>query len=184
MSRIHLCAWKQSSECSLYKEPHDWGSWRVYQVSQPTPHLMFEHQSQRPSLDLFHTWVLGMMEQNNAWSPKRERRSGTPRAMQEGAGIPGQAGLQHTTKDQTSSRFLEAARVGKRPLHAWNQLFWWFPGVCSKGSRWIKKSQAKKLTHLFIIIIYYRYFAQLCVKPPAPHNHKHWSRRVIFLPPT
>lgn len=45
---------------------------------RPIPYLMFEHQSQRSSLDLFHASVLGRGEQNDAWSPKGERRSGTP----------------------------------------------------------------------------------------------------------
>lgn len=42
-------------------------------------HLTFEHTSQRASLDLFHAGVLGGVEENDAWSPKGKRRSGTPR---------------------------------------------------------------------------------------------------------
>ncbi|KAJ7403265.1 hypothetical protein BTVI_78850 [Pitangus sulphuratus] len=47
-------------------------------VMQTCTHLTFEYKSQRASLDLFHVQVLGGVEENNAWSPKGDRRSGTP----------------------------------------------------------------------------------------------------------
>lgn len=138
--------------------------------------------SQGSSLDPFHDWVLGtveQVEQNGAWSPKQERRSGTPGqyrwSWNSRTGWP-------ATHNKRPNQLQVSGRCKGWQKHAWNQLFCWFPGVCSKGSRWIKKSQVKQLTHLFFI--YYRYFTQLCVKPPAPHNHKYWSRRAIFLPPT
>lgn len=59
MSGVHLCAWKQSSACSLCKEPHDWGSWRVYQVTHTYTTSHVWDQSQRSRLDPFHAWVLG-----------------------------------------------------------------------------------------------------------------------------
>lgn len=45
-----------------------------------------------------------------------------------------------------------------------------------------KEMSGKEASPSFFI--YYRHFAQLCVKTPAPHNHKYWSSRAIFLPPT
>lgn len=43
-----------------------------------SPHLAFEHKSQRASLDLFHAWVFGGVGENDAWSPRGEKMSGTP----------------------------------------------------------------------------------------------------------
>lgn len=148
MSRIHLCAWKQSSACSWCKEPHDWGSWRLYQVTQTYPTSRLNTNPK----DLVLTCSMLVEQGGTKWclEPKRREEEWDPWAMQKAAGIPGYVGLQYTTKDQTSSGSLQAANIGKRPLHAWNQLFFWFLGVCHKGSRCIKKSQAKKLTHLFL----------------------------------
>lgn len=54
----------------------------------------------------------------NKWNKKvpgaqNKREEVGPLGNAGGAGIPEQAGLQHTTKDQTNSRFLEGAKVGK-----------------------------------------------------------------------
>lgn len=51
---------------------------------------------------------------------QKERSGVEPQAMQEAAGIPECAGLRHAAKTQTNSRSLEAAKIGKGPLHSWN----------------------------------------------------------------
>lgn len=138
-----------------------------------SPHFVFEHKSQRASSNLFHAWVLGGVGKSSAWSPRGEKRSRTPRQHRRQLGF-GTFWPSLHSKNLTQLQVTENCKDWQRASPSLKFSL----GFC-RGSRCVKKG--KKLP-----LLYFLFTADilLCVKPPTPRNHKYWSSRVIFLPPT